>query len=80
MGIYELGAIHLGENPPNFAEATIAIEALRAVLDRLSGKFADAEPVLRQALTQLQQVFVELKEQVEARPGSPADESDDPDA
>lgn len=66
MGIYELGAIHLGENPPNFAEATVAIEALRAVLDRLEGKFDDAEPVLKQALAQLQQAFVQLKEQVEA--------------
>ena len=66
MGIYELGAIHLGENPPNFAEATVAIEALRAVLERLEGKFGDAEAVLRQALTQLQQAFVQLKEQAES--------------
>lgn len=66
MGIYELGAIHLGENPPNFAEATVAIEALRAVLERLEGKFGEAEAVLRQALAQLQQAFVQLKEQAEA--------------
>lgn len=65
MGIYELGAIHLAENPPNFAEATIAIEALRAVLERLEGRFADAEPVLRQALAQLQQTFVALKNQLD---------------
>ncbi|NLA37487.1 MAG: hypothetical protein GX868_17620 [Actinobacteria bacterium] len=66
MGIYELGAIHLGENPPNFAEASVAIETLRAVLERLEGKFGEAEAVLRQALAQLQQAFVQLKEQLEA--------------
>ncbi len=66
MGIYELAAIHLGENPPNFVEASVAIEALRAVLDRIGNKFADNEAVLRQALSQLQMTFVQLKEQVEA--------------
>ena len=64
MGIYELAAIHLGENPPNFVEATVAIEALRAVLDRLGAEFGDNEAVLRQALGQLQMTFVQLKEQV----------------
>jgi len=64
MGIYELAAIHLGENPPNFAEATVAIEALRAVLDRLGPQFGESGPVLQQALQQLQMTFVALKDQV----------------
>jgi hypothetical protein len=64
MGFYELAAIHLGENPPNFGEATIAIEALRAVLDRLGEKFGEHHAVLAQALTQLQMTFVQLKEQI----------------
>lgn len=64
MGMYELAAIHMAQNPPNLAEATLGIEALAGVLDRLSGKFGENEPVLRQALTQLQQAFVELSNQV----------------
>lgn len=64
MGIYELAAIHLGENPPNFAEAHLAIEAMRVVLERLAGAFGEHEAVLRQALSQLQMTFVQLKEQV----------------
>jgi hypothetical protein len=68
MGMYELAAIHLGENPPNFAEAPIAIEALRAVLERLAGAFGEQEAVLRQALGQLQTAFVQLKEQVSGSP------------
>lgn len=63
MGLYELAAIHLGENPPNFAEATVAIEALRAVLEHLGTQLGQNEPVLRQALSQLQMTFVQLKEQ-----------------
>ena len=69
MGIYELGAIHLGENPPNFGEAHHAIEALRAVLDHMGDAFGENEPVLRQALAQLQMAFVQLKEQVRPAPG-----------
>lgn len=64
MGMYELAAIHLGENPPNFNEATVAIEALRAVLERLGTQLGQNEAVLRQALSQLQMTFVQLKEQV----------------
>lgn len=71
MGIYELAAIHLGENPPNFVEATVAIEALRAVLDRLGTEFGENEAVLRQALSQLQVTFVALKEQVAGADGAP---------
>jgi hypothetical protein len=71
MGIYELAAIHLGQNPPNFAEATVAIEALRAVVDRLDDAFGENAAVLRQALSQLQLTFVQLKEHAEAIGGSP---------
>ncbi|MEZ5323005.1 MAG: hypothetical protein R2698_13210 [Microthrixaceae bacterium] len=64
MGIFELGAIHLGQNPPNFAEATAAIEAISGVLERLGHRFGENESVLRQALSQLQLTFVQLKDQV----------------
>lgn len=72
MGIYELGAIHLGENPPNFGEAHHAIEALRAVLEHMGSAFGENEAVLRQALAQLQMAFVQLKEQVAPAPGEVA--------
>ena len=68
MGMYELAAVHLGENPPNFEEATVAIEAVRVVLDRLEPKFGENAPILRQALTQLQLTFVQLKERVTENP------------
>lgn len=66
-GIYELAAIHLNQDPPHFPEAALAIEALRAVLDRLEGRLGDAEASLREALRQIQVAFVQLKER--AAPG-----------
>ena len=32
MGLYELGAIHLSDDPPNLAEAKVAIDAMAAIL------------------------------------------------
>ena len=63
MGIYELGAIHLQQDPPHFAEASVAIDALRAVVEGLKGRLGEHEPTLAEALQQLQMAFVQLKDQ-----------------
>ncbi len=62
MGFYELAAIHLSQQPPHFAEAALAIDALHAVLERLGNQFGENGPVLAQALQQVQMAFVQLKE------------------
>lgn len=66
MGIYEVAAIHLSQTPPNFGEATVAIDALAAVLDKLKGRLGENEPVLKDAQSQLQLAFVELKRRADA--------------
>lgn len=58
MGMYELAAIHLRQNPPNLNEASLAIDALSALLDGLEGRLGQNEPTLREARSQLQQAFV----------------------
>ena len=58
MGIYELAAIHLRQNPPNLPEASLAIDALSAILDGLEGRLGENEATLVQARGQLQQAFV----------------------
>ena len=58
MGIYELAAIHLRQNPTNLAEAALAIDALTAVLDKLAGRLGENEQTLIEAQLQLQQAFV----------------------
>lgn len=58
MGMYELAAIHLRQDPPNLSEARLCIDALSALLDGLQGRLGQNEPTLIQARTQLQQAFV----------------------
>jgi hypothetical protein len=62
MGLFELAAIHLMQDPPKFSEATLAIDAVAALVDRLSGRLGDAEATLRQALAQLRLDYVRLKD------------------
>ena len=61
MGLYELAALHLSQQEPNFAEATVAIDALAAIVDGLEGRLDDAEATLSEALNQLRMAFVQLK-------------------
>ncbi len=63
MGLYELAALHLSQQEPNFAEATVAIDALAGIVDGLGSRLADAEPTLREGLDQLRMIFVQLRNQ-----------------
>ncbi len=60
MGLYELAAIHLGGQPPALDEAKVAIDAMTAVVGALPGRLGANEPVLREALQQLQLAYVQL--------------------
>jgi hypothetical protein len=66
MGLYELGAIHLSQEPPSFSEATIAIDAMAALIDRLPGRLGDDEATLRESLAQLRMAFVMLRDRAAA--------------
>lgn len=61
MGIYELAAIHLTADPPQLTEAVLAIDALVTLVEGLEGRLGDAEPTLREAVTQLRAAYLELK-------------------
>jgi len=60
MGLYELGAIHLSNDPPNLPEAKVAIDAMTAIIEKLDGRLGEAEPTLKEAITQIQMAFVQL--------------------
>jgi len=60
MGMYELAAIHLRQDPPNLPEARLSIDALSSVLNGLQGRLGQNEQTLVQALSQLQQAFVAI--------------------
>ena len=60
MGLYELAAIHLSQDPPNAQAAALAIDAMGALVDGLAGRLGEGEPTLRDALSQLRLIFVQL--------------------
>lgn len=70
MGLYELAALHLASQPPNFTEATVAIDALGSLLDGMKGRLGEPEATLREAMSQIRMAFVQLKN----RPDDPAPE------
>ncbi|MGK2948127.1 MAG: hypothetical protein ACSLFP_06110 [Acidimicrobiales bacterium] len=61
MGIYELAAIHLTCEQPQLSEASLAIDALAALVEGLEGRLGDAEPTLREALGQLRAAYLEVR-------------------
>lgn len=63
MGLFELAAIHLSQQPPDLAEAALAIDAMAAVVDTVGDRLAPNGAVLRDALAQIRLAFVQLKQQ-----------------
>ena len=61
MGLFELGAIHLGTSPPSLGEAALAIDALGALVDGLGDRLGEAAPTLRAALEQIRLAYVQVK-------------------
>ena len=60
MGMYELAAIHLSSQPPNFVEAQVAIDAMAAIVEGLKGRLGENESTLIDALGQLRMAYVQL--------------------
>lgn len=61
IGLYELGAIHLSAQPPNLAEAALAIDALACLVEGLGDRLGEQAPVLRDALANIRLAFVQIK-------------------
>ena len=61
LGLWELAALHLSLQPPQLAEASVAIDALGAVVAALEGRLGPDEATLREALAQLRLAFVQIK-------------------
>jgi pimeloyl-ACP methyl ester carboxylesterase len=64
MGIYELAAIHLTAERPQLVEAMMAIDALGALVEGLEGRLGEAEPTLREVLTQLRAAYLEVRARI----------------
>lgn len=66
MGIYELAALHLTAEQPRLPEASLAIDALAALVEGLSGRLGESEPTLREALAQLRAAYLEVRDRTGA--------------
>ena len=71
MGCYELAAIHLSNQPPNFPEAQVAIDAFGALVEVLKGRLGPDEVTLNDALAQLRLAFVQVKASYEPTSEAP---------
>jgi hypothetical protein len=65
MGLFELAAIHLSQSPPQLSEATLAIDAMGAMIDSVGARLGDNGPVLVNALSQIRMAFVQVRSQVD---------------
>ena len=63
MGLFELAALHLSQQTPDFAQAGLAIDAMAALVDGLGDRLDEAAPTLQEGLQQLRMTFVQLKQQ-----------------
>ena len=61
MGLFELAALHLSQQPPNLGEAQVAIDAMAAMVEGLAGRLGENEATLKDALAQLRMAYVQLK-------------------
>lgn len=72
-GLFELAAIHLSQRPPQLGEARLAIDAMGAMVEGLSGRLGDAEPSLRDALAQIRVAYVQIGDHMSAGAATPVE-------
>ena len=70
MGLYELAAIHLSNDPPQLAEAALAIDAVACLVEGLGERMGEEVVTLRDALANIRLAFVQIKNATgQAAPG-----------
>lgn len=60
VGLFQLAAIHLNQRPPNLEEGRLAIDAMAALVDGLTGRLGEEEQSMKDALAQLRMAYVQL--------------------
>lgn len=59
MGLFELAAIHLSDDPPRIEDARLAIDAFGLVVEGLGDRIGEHHETLVAALSNIRLVFVE---------------------
>lgn len=74
IGLFQLAALHLNQQPPNFVDAQLAIDALGSLVEGLGDRLGPDEEALRDALAQIRLAFVQIKSSGGAPPQPGGDE------
>lgn len=74
MGLYELAAIHLSAERPDLAAASLAIDALGALVDGLGDRLGGQAQTMRDALANIRMAFVSVRAGAPSSSASPAEE------
>ena len=61
FGLFELAAIHLSREQPDFAAARLAIDAMASLVEGLAGRLGDAEADLTAGVAQIRLAFVQVQ-------------------
>lgn len=61
MGLYELAAIHLSSETPDLVAASLAIDAMAALVDGLGDRLGEDTQTMRDALANIRMAFVGVK-------------------
>lgn len=60
VGLFQLAALHLSQEPPNLADARLSIDALGALVEGMAGRLGPDEKTLVDALAQLRLAYVQI--------------------
>jgi hypothetical protein len=60
FGLFQLASLHLSLQPPQLAQARIAIDACGALIEGMQGRLGEAESQLVDGLAQLRMAFVQI--------------------
>ena len=59
-GLFQLAAMHLGQQPPHVEEAKLAIDALGAIIDTLGARLGETSATLAEGLAQIRIAYVQI--------------------
>ena len=68
IGLFQLAALHLNQQPANVVDSQLAIDALGAIVEGLGERLGKDEEPLRDALAQIRLAFVQIKSAGGAEP------------
>ena len=61
IGLFQLAALHLNQQPANLVDGQLAIDALGAIVDALGERLGKDEEPLQDALAQIRLAYVQIK-------------------